>query len=177
MEYVSFNQSWIGKYFFLKILRETQRYVSITRGDMIFQFRASDKFSNKKKKRERKKITRGKKEILEKFLDFAVIVLSSGERNGGQDIWRIYIYIYIYIYFQRVDPDPMAIPRTFSFNKDAARDFALPSPPLARSPQIYIYIERESLECSRRIPHIFEAPSLLPSSPKRYSRIPRFNRP
>lgn len=96
MEYVSFNQSWIGKYFFLKILRETQRYVSITRGDMIFQFRASDKFSNKKKKRERKKITRGKKEILEKFLDFAVIILSSGERNGGQDIWRIYIYIYIF---------------------------------------------------------------------------------
>lgn len=76
---------------------------------------------------------------MEKFLDFAVIVLSSGERNGGQDIWRIYIYIY----FQRVDPDPMAIPRTFSFNKDAARDFALPSLPLARSPQIYIYIERE----------------------------------
>ena len=100
MEYVSFNQSWIGKYFFLKILRETQRYVSITRGDMIFQFRASDKFSNKKKKRERKKITRGKKEILEKFLDFAVIVLSSGERNGGQDIWRIYIFAkYLALHF------------------------------------------------------------------------------
>lgn len=72
------------------------------------------------------------------------------------------------IYFQRVDPDPMAIPRTLSFNKDASRDFALP--PLARSPPIYR--ERESLECTRRIPRIFEA---LP--PKRYSRIPRFNRP
>lgn len=138
MEYVSFNQSWIGKYFFLKILRETQRYVSITHGDMIFQFRASDKFSNKKKReRERK----SREERRRYWRSFSISPSSSylpGKEMEGKIFGE-----YIYIYFQRVDPDPMAIPRTFSFNKDAARDFALPSLPLARSPQIYIYIERE----------------------------------
>lgn len=175
MEYVSFNQSWIGKYFFLKILRETQRYVSITLTATWYS--SSERVINfqtrKKKERERK----SRKERRRYWRSFSISPSSSylpGKEMEGKIFGE---YIYIYIYFQRVDPDPMAIPRTFSFNKDAARDFALPSPPLARSPQIYIYRERESLECSRRIPHIFEAPSLLPSSPKRYSRIPRFNRP
>lgn len=171
MEYVSL--SILDRIFFFKkfLERHNVTFQSLTATWYSSSERVINFQTRKKRERERK----SREERRRYWRSFSISPSSSylpGKEMEGKIFGE-----YIYIYFQRVDPDPMAIPRTFSFNKDAARDFALPSLPLARSPQIYIYIERESLECSRRIPHIFEAPSLLPSSPKRYSRIPRFNRP